>query len=134
MTTLMIKDLSLTEELDRSAMAAVHGGRPVGAQRGEHECRTGPHGDRRVLVTVDVLTGQRDEQATQDLLAGVDEAHRRIVRGELDGYGAGLTDKPEIIALTKADLLDAKQRDKLVKALPATSSWTLWSPFFVAPS
>jgi hypothetical protein len=26
MTTLMIKDLSLTEELDRSAMAAVHGG------------------------------------------------------------------------------------------------------------
>jgi hypothetical protein len=27
MTTLMIKDLSLTEELDRTAMAAVHGGR-----------------------------------------------------------------------------------------------------------
>ena len=27
MTTLMIKDLSLTEELDRKAMAAVHGGR-----------------------------------------------------------------------------------------------------------
>ena len=26
MTTLMIKDLSLTEELDRKAMAAVHGG------------------------------------------------------------------------------------------------------------
>ena len=27
MTTLMIKDLSLTAELDRKAMAAVHGGR-----------------------------------------------------------------------------------------------------------
>jgi hypothetical protein len=27
MTTLMIKDLSHTEELDRTAMAAVHGGR-----------------------------------------------------------------------------------------------------------
>lgn len=27
MTTLMIKDLSRTEELDRKAMAAVHGGR-----------------------------------------------------------------------------------------------------------
>jgi hypothetical protein len=26
MTTLMIKDLSVTEELDRTAMAAVHGG------------------------------------------------------------------------------------------------------------
>ena len=41
----------------------------------------------------------------------------RIVRGELDSYGAGLTDKPEVIALTKADLLDDKQRAKVVKAL-----------------
>ncbi len=41
----------------------------------------------------------------------------RIVRGELDGYGAGLDDKPEVIALTKADLLDDKTRAKLVKAL-----------------
>ena len=41
----------------------------------------------------------------------------RIVRGELDGYGAGLIDKPEIIALTKTDLLDAKARTKLIKAL-----------------
>ena len=41
----------------------------------------------------------------------------RIVRGELDGYGAGLADKPEIIALTKADLLDEKQRNKLIAAL-----------------
>ncbi|HEX6784228.1 MAG TPA: GTPase ObgE [Sphingomicrobium sp.] len=41
----------------------------------------------------------------------------RIVRAELEGYGAGLSDKPEVIALTKADLLDDKKRSKLVKAL-----------------
>ena len=41
----------------------------------------------------------------------------RIVRGELDQYGAGLADKPELIALTKADLLDDKQRAKIVRAL-----------------
>jgi GTPase len=41
----------------------------------------------------------------------------RIVRGELEGYGAGLTDKSEVIALTKADLLDDKARAKIVKAL-----------------
>jgi hypothetical protein len=32
MTTLMIKDLSLTAELDRKAMAAVHGGRLLGVR------------------------------------------------------------------------------------------------------
>lgn len=41
----------------------------------------------------------------------------RVVRGELDQYGAGLTEKPEIIALTKADLLEDKGRTKIVKAL-----------------
>src|SRR4249919_1382739 len=40
-----------------------------------------------------------------------------IVRDELDSYGAGLDDKPEVIALTKADLLDAKKRTKIVKEL-----------------
>ena len=44
-----------------------------------------------------------------------------IVRGELQGYGAGLDDKAEIIALTKADLLDDKQRAKLAKALAKES-------------
>jgi hypothetical protein len=33
MKTLIIKDLALTEELDRSAMAAVHGGRGLLAAR-----------------------------------------------------------------------------------------------------
>jgi GTPase len=41
----------------------------------------------------------------------------RVVRDELEGYGAGLSDKSEIIALTKSDLLDGKQRTKVVKAL-----------------
>jgi GTPase len=41
----------------------------------------------------------------------------RIVRDEIERYGAGLGDKPEIIALTKADLLDTKQCAKLAKAL-----------------
>jgi GTPase len=41
----------------------------------------------------------------------------RIVRAELESYGAGLADKPEIVALSKADLLDDRRRSKLVKAL-----------------
>ena len=45
----------------------------------------------------------------------------RIVRGELEGYGAGLTEKPEIVALTKADLIDPKQRGKIIKALEKES-------------
>jgi GTP-binding protein len=45
----------------------------------------------------------------------------RIVRGELDSYGAGLADKPELIALTKADLLDDRKRGKVVKALEKES-------------
>jgi GTP-binding protein len=44
-----------------------------------------------------------------------------VVRGELEGYGAGLTDKAEIVALTKSDLLDDKRRAKLVKALEKES-------------
>ena len=41
----------------------------------------------------------------------------RVVRGELESYGAGLSEKPEIVALTKADLLGEKARAKLVKEL-----------------
>src|SRR3982751_6935665 len=44
-----------------------------------------------------------------------------VVRGELDSYGAGLAKKPELIALTKADLLDDKRRSKIVKALEKES-------------
>ena len=41
----------------------------------------------------------------------------RIVRGEIESYGAGLSDKPEIIALSKSDLLDQQSRTKLLKKL-----------------
>lgn len=39
----------------------------------------------------------------------------RIVRDELDAYGAGLTDKPVVVALNKIDTLD----DELIAALSA---------------
>src|SRR5437868_12803154 len=41
----------------------------------------------------------------------------RIVRDELAAYGAGLELKPEIVALTKADLLDAKRLGEVAAAV-----------------
>ena len=41
----------------------------------------------------------------------------RVVRGELDAYGAGLVDKPEILALNKIDALEPKDVTKLAKKL-----------------
>src|SRR5213595_3784753 len=41
----------------------------------------------------------------------------RVVRGELAGYGAGLSKKAEVIALTKADLVDEKKLAKTTSAL-----------------
>ena len=51
----------------------------------------------------------------------------RIVRGELDSYGAGLSDKPELIALTKTDLIDDKARAKVAKALAKASGATVFA-------
>ena len=54
--------------------------------------------------------------ATEEDIVG----HWRTIRGELDAYGHGLTDKPEIIALNKADAVPAeeltKKRAKLKRA------------------
>src|SRR5262249_12058519 len=45
----------------------------------------------------------------------------RVVRGELAAYGAGLSDKPEIVALSQIDILDpAALRDK-AEALEAAA-------------
>ena len=48
----------------------------------------------------------------------------RVVRGELESYGHGLTDKPEIVALSKADALTPEaiktQTAKLKKAAKKT--------------
>ena len=45
----------------------------------------------------------------------------RIVRGELEAYGAGLEDKTEVVALNKIDAVDAKTLTKLTKKLEKLS-------------
>ena len=45
----------------------------------------------------------------------------RVVRGELDAYGAGLEDTLEVVALSRSDLLDAKQLAKLAAKLKKAS-------------
>jgi GTPase len=45
----------------------------------------------------------------------------KTVRGELDAYGHGLTDKPEIVALAQTDTVDEKTREKKLKALAKAS-------------
>ena len=50
----------------------------------------------------------------------------RTVRDELDAYGAGLTDKPEVIALNKCDLID----DELAEALAAELAAESGAPVF----
>ena len=51
--------------------------------------------------------------ATQDAPA---EAYQ-IIRGEIEAYGAGLEDKPEIVALSKADAVPEKEMTKKAKAV-----------------
>ena len=41
----------------------------------------------------------------------------KTVRGELEAYGNGLADKPEIVALSQVDTLDADARKKKLTAL-----------------
>jgi len=53
----------------------------------------------------------------------------RVVRGELDAYGAGLEDKPELIALSRTDLVDPKELAKLAKKLAKASGAT---PYIVS--
>jgi len=45
----------------------------------------------------------------------------RIVRGELDAYGGGLIDKPEVIGLNKIDALPAAEVKKLATKLKRAS-------------
>jgi GTP-binding protein len=54
--------------------------------------------------------------------AGDDPAEAyRVVRDELASYGAGLDLKPEVVALTKADMLDAKRLKKVAAAIEQVS-------------
>jgi len=48
----------------------------------------------------------------------------RVVRGELDAYGADLAGKPEVVALSRSDLVDAKQLAKVRNALEKASGAT----------
>jgi GTP-binding protein len=52
----------------------------------------------------------------------------KIVRAELAAYGAGLAEKPEIIALSKIDAVDAdhlkKQRERLKRAIASSGPQT----------
>ena len=43
----------------------------------------------------------------------------RIVEGELDAYGAGLDDKPRLVALNKLDLADAELGEGFADELKA---------------
>ena len=43
----------------------------------------------------------------------------RIIRGELEAYGNGLDEKPEIVALSKADALSPELREERIAALAA---------------
>ena len=45
----------------------------------------------------------------------------RTVRGEIEAYGAGLTEKPEVIALNKCDLIDDARAGALAAELQAAS-------------
>ena len=45
----------------------------------------------------------------------------RIVRDELVAYGAGLEEKPQVIALNKVDAVDARTRTRLARALAKAS-------------
>src|SRR5215210_5797635 len=45
----------------------------------------------------------------------------RVVRGELEAYGADLADKPEVVALSRSDLVDGKQLAKVKTALDKAS-------------
>jgi GTP-binding protein len=62
--------------------------------------------------------------------AGDDPAEAwRIVRDELAAYGAGLDDKPELIALSRSDLVDEKRLAKVTDAVRKASGA---SPFAIS--
>ena len=50
----------------------------------------------------------------------------RTVRDELEAYGAGLADKPEVIALNKVDTIDAELTAALVAELEAASGASVY--------
>ena len=56
-------------------------------------------------------------------LYDVSEAYR-IIRGEVEAYGGGLTEKPEVLALSKADAVPKEEMKKKVRALKKAAGAT----------
>ena len=50
----------------------------------------------------------------------------RVVRGELESYGAGLSGKPEVIALSRSDLVDAERLAELKRELQDATGQSLF--------
>jgi len=48
----------------------------------------------------------------------------KVVRGELEAYGEGLGDKPEVVALSQVDILDADARKKKAASLKRAAGVT----------
>ncbi|MDO9127978.1 MAG: GTPase, partial [Parvibaculum sp.] len=48
-----------------------------------------------------------------------------VIRGEIEAYGAGLEDKPEILCLNKADALSEEERDEKAALLAEESGSTV---------
>ncbi len=64
------------------------------------------------------------------LIDGAEEnvaASYRTIRHELEAYGAGLTDKTEIVVLNKCDALSPRDQDKKRKALAKASGTEVWT-------
>ena len=53
----------------------------------------------------------------------------RIIRGELEAYGAGLEDKPEIVALSKCDAVPADELKRKAKSLAKAAGTKAARPF-----
>ena len=50
----------------------------------------------------------------------------RVIRGELEAYGAGLEDKPEVVALTKCEAADSETLEKAKTELEAACGQTVF--------
>ena len=68
----------------------------------------------RCRVLLHLVDGTQEDPA---------EAYR-IVRGELEAYGAGLDEKREVVALSKADALAPEEIEKKKKALARAAGKT----------
>ena len=68
----------------------------------------------RNRVLLHLVSGQEEDVA---------KAYRTVVN-VLDAYGHGLTDKPEILALSQIDTLDEDERAEKLKELAAASGKT----------